>query len=178
MSASVHVDLFSRHPVTMPLATCASFFQAQITPGSPHNLALSNLTIRQHTRRMGRKVNAFSKDHIYLEHHLALSFAYYHFVVPHRGLRQPLAHPLPTKGSGSLKRWVQRTPAMAAGLTDHIWTMDELLSFRVPSRRVWPSTSDRQHGKYQTKSFLTQCRYAISSTLNCFSWRSLHDLMR
>jgi hypothetical protein len=32
--------------------------------------------------------------------------------------------------------------------------------------------------KYQTKSFLTQCRYAISSTVNRFSWRSLHDLMR
>jgi hypothetical protein len=106
----------------------------------------NNLTIRQHARRMGRKVNAFSKDHTYLEHHLALSFAYYHFVVPHRGLRQRLAHPLPTKGSGSLKRWVQRTPAMAAGLTDHIWTMDELLSFRVPPPCVWPSTPNRQHG--------------------------------
>jgi hypothetical protein len=32
--------------------------------------------------------------------------------------------------------------------------------------------------KYPTKSFLTQYRYAISSTLNRFSWRSLHDLMR
>ena len=62
-----------------------------------------------------------------------------------RDLRQRLAQPLPTKGSGSLKRWVQRTPAMAAGLTDHIWTMDELLSFRVPPRCVWPSTPNRQH---------------------------------
>ena len=51
----------------------------------------NNLTIRQHARRMGRKVHAFSKDHTYLEQHLALSFAYYHFVVPHRGLRQRLA---------------------------------------------------------------------------------------
>jgi hypothetical protein len=41
---------------------------------------------------------------------------------------------------------VQRTPAMAAGLTDHIWTMDELLSFRVPPRCVWPSTPNRHHG--------------------------------
>jgi transposase-like protein len=29
-------------------------------------------------------------------------------------------------------KWVQRTPAMAAGLTDHQWTVDELLRFRVP----------------------------------------------
>ena len=126
---------------------------AQVLADSPMSRVIStfgvernNLTIRQHARRMGRKVHAFSKDHTSLQHHLALSFAYYHFVVPHRGWRQRLAHPLPTKGSGALKRWVQRTPAMAAGLTDHIWTMDELLSFRVPPRCVWPSTPNRQHG--------------------------------
>jgi IS1 family transposase len=112
---------------------------------STFGVARHNLTIRQHACRMGRKVHAFSKDHTYLEHQLALSFAYSHFVVPHLGLRHRLAQPLPTKGSGSPKRWVQRTPAMAAGLTDHIWTMDELLSFRVPPRCVWPSTPNRQH---------------------------------
>jgi hypothetical protein len=105
----------------------------------------NHLTIRQHARRLGRKVNAFSKDHAYLEDQWALSFAYYHFVVPHLGLRHRLAPPLPTKGSGSPKRWLQRTPAMAAGLTDHIWTMDELLSFRVPPRFVWSSMPNRQH---------------------------------
>ena len=46
----------------------------------------NNLTIRQHTRRMGRKVNAFSKAPDCLEHQLTLAFAYYHFVVPHRSL--------------------------------------------------------------------------------------------
>jgi len=30
------------------------------------------------------------------------------------------------------KQWQPVTPAMAAGLTDHIWTMEELLSYRVP----------------------------------------------
>ena len=29
------------------------------------------------------------------------------------------------------------TPAMATGLTDHVWTMDELLSFRVPPKHLW-----------------------------------------
>jgi hypothetical protein len=29
---------------------------------------------------------------------------------------------------------------MAAGLTDHVWTMEALLSFRVPPQHLWPST--------------------------------------
>jgi len=98
----------------------------------------NNLTIRQHSRRMGRKVNAFSKDRDYLEYQLTLAFAYYHLVIPHRGLRQRLSKPVPTKGPhATYKKWKQVTPAMAAGLTDHIWTMDELLSFRVPPKRFW-----------------------------------------
>ena len=97
----------------------------------------NNLTVRQHSRRMGRKVKAFSKDPDYLEHPLTLAFAYYHFVVPHRGLRQRLPHALPTKGrQGSYKKWKPVTPAMAAGWTDHVWTMDELLSFRVPPKHL------------------------------------------
>ncbi len=28
----------------------------------------------------------------------------------------------------------------AAGLTDHVWTMDELLSFRVPPRSMWKTS--------------------------------------
>ncbi len=98
----------------------------------------NNLTVRQHSRRMSRKVNAFSKDPDYLEYQLTLAFAYYHFGMPHRGLRQRLPHALPTKGrKGSYKKWKLVTPAMAAGLTDHVWTMDELLSFRVPPKSLW-----------------------------------------
>jgi IS1 family transposase/transposase-like protein len=98
----------------------------------------NNLTVRQHSRRVSRKVNAFSKDPDYLEHQLTLAFAYYHFVIPHRGLRQRLPRALPTKGrKGSYKKWKLVTSAMAAGLTDHIWTMDELLSFRMPPKSLW-----------------------------------------
>ena len=98
----------------------------------------NNLTVRQHSRRMGRKVNAFSKDRDFLEYQLTLAFAYYHFVIPHRGLRQRLPKPIPTKGPrATYKKWKPVTPAMAAGLTDHVWTIDELLSFRVPPKCLW-----------------------------------------
>jgi len=50
-------------------------------------------------------------------------------------LRMPLAVPLPTNGTGSATQWQPRTPAMAAGLTDHVWTLREVLLFRVPP---WP----------------------------------------
>lgn len=105
---------------------------------STYGVERNNLTIRQHSRRLGRKVNAFSKKRVYLKHQLDLAFAYYHFCCPHRGLRQKLKRPIPTKnGHGSPKRWRQVTPAMAAGLADHIWTIDELLSFRVPPLLRW-----------------------------------------
>lgn len=41
--------------------------------------------------------------------------------------------PEPTRGSGSARAWCPITPAMAAGMTDHVWTMTELLSYRVPA---------------------------------------------
>lgn len=41
-------------------------------------------------------------------------------------------------------RWVKRTPAMAAELTDHIWTVDELLMFRVPPP---PWTPPKRRGR-------------------------------
>lgn len=98
----------------------------------------NNLTVRQHSRRLARKVNAFSTKRAYLKYQLALAFADYHFCCPHRGLRRKLSRPLPTKnGHGSPKKWRSVTPAMAAGLTQHVGTMDELLSFRVPPKSQW-----------------------------------------
>jgi len=55
--------------------------------------------------------------------------------VQHHSLRHPLLHPERTHGTGSAKRWQPQTPAMVAGLTDHVWTLREVLLFRVPP---WP----------------------------------------
>ena len=93
-----------------------------------------NLTQRQSNRRLTRKTNGFSKEIVWFEKQLWLSMAYYHFVLPHHSLRQPLEMPEPTRGSGTPKQWKPVTPAMAAGITDHVWTTHELLSYRVPAQ--------------------------------------------
>jgi hypothetical protein len=73
-----------------------------------------------------------SKDLTWFEKQLWLSLAYYHLVLPHQSLRERLPTPEPTRGAGSPRTWRPVTPAMAAGLTDHVWTTGELLAYRVP----------------------------------------------
>lgn len=71
-----------------------------------------NLTMRMSMRRFTRLTNAFSKK---LENHvlaLALYFMHYNFARPHK----TLANPYP------------RTPAMASGIANHIWTVEEIVS--------------------------------------------------
>ena len=70
-----------------------------------------------------------------LRQQLALFQVYHNFVLPHTSLREALAEPLPTNGSGSVKVWRPCTPAIAAGLTDHVWSLKEVLFYRVPP---WP----------------------------------------
>lgn len=94
-----------------------------------------NLTLRMHIPALGRKVLSFAKTTAGLMQQVNLTRAYYNFCLPHRALRLALPEPLPTRGNGSPKRWQARTPAMAAGITDHVWTMKELLLFPVPPWR-------------------------------------------
>ena len=94
-----------------------------------------NLSLRQHVAAIGRRVSTLCKGEEGLHQQLALYHVYYNFCLPHASLRQALPQPLPTHGTGSAKRWQPRTPAMAAGLTDHVWTLREVLLFRVPP---WP----------------------------------------
>ena len=63
---------------------------------------------------------------------MVLFQGYHNFCLPHASLRWLLAAPEPTKGSGSAKLWRPCTPAMSAGLTDHMWTLREMLLYRVP----------------------------------------------
>ncbi|EDN67498.1 conserved hypothetical protein [Beggiatoa sp. PS] len=92
-----------------------------------------NLTQRQSNRRLTRRSNGFSKELSWFDSPLWLSLAYYHLVLPHQSLRQKLLNSEPTLGTGYQRCWQPRTPAMAASITDHIWTTSELLSYRVPA---------------------------------------------
>src|SRR6266487_6926637 len=94
-----------------------------------------NLDIRQRVAAIGRRVNTLCQGEAGLRDQLALFQTYHNFVLPHASLRQPLPVPEVTNGHGSAKLWRPGTPAMAAGLTDHVWTLKEVLMFRVPP---WP----------------------------------------
>lgn len=80
-----------------------------------------NATVRQHNSRKARKVYTFSKP---LAQHRAMSgfaVSYYNFCRPHLGLR------LQEDG-----RWYARTPAMAARLSDHVWSLQEFMRYPFP----------------------------------------------
>ena len=94
-----------------------------------------NLSIRQHVAAVGRRVSTLCKGEEGLHQQLALYQTYYNFCLPHASLRQALPQPQPTTGTGSAKLWRPQTPAMAAGVTDRVWSLCEVLLFRVPP---WP----------------------------------------
>jgi len=82
-----------------------------------------NLNLRQHVAAVGRRVTTLCQGEDGLRQQLGLYHVYDNFCLPHASLRHPLLQPEPTHGTGSAKRWQPRTPAMAAGLTDHVWTL-------------------------------------------------------
>jgi hypothetical protein len=94
-----------------------------------------NLDIRQRVAAIGRRVNTLCQGEAGLLDQLVLFQTYHNFVLPHASLRQALPIPTSTHGTRSAKVWRPCTPAMAAGLTDHVWSLKEVLFYRVPP---WP----------------------------------------
>jgi IS1 family transposase len=91
-----------------------------------------NLALRQRVAAMRRRSATSCKSEDGLGQQLVLFQVYHNFVLPHTSLRQALAEAVPTNGHGSAKVWRPCTPAMAAGLTDHVWSLREVLFYRVP----------------------------------------------
>jgi IS1 family transposase len=94
-----------------------------------------NRTLRAHVPGLGRREEGLAKTKEGLLQRLQLVMGYYNLCLPHLSLREALSKPMPTKGHGSPKKWMPRTPAMAASITDHVWMMGEFLLFRVPPWR-------------------------------------------
>jgi hypothetical protein len=85
-----------------------------------------NATFRSRLAVLVRRSRALIRNPESLEPLVYLMGCVYNFCTVHKSLRLKLY----VGRSGY--RWVQRTPALAAGLTDHIWSVKELLLFRVP----------------------------------------------
>jgi hypothetical protein len=81
----------------------------------------SNLTSRLFNGRQVRKTLAFSKELPFYQAAAVWEDSYYNLIRPHKSLRTPC-------DNSSSRKWLARTPAMAANLTDHIWTVKELLT--------------------------------------------------
>jgi hypothetical protein len=71
-----------------------------------------NLTMRMGMRRFTRLTNAFSRKVENLAHAVSLHYMHYNFCRPHKSL---------SKGT------YPTTPAMAAGLSDHVWSIEEVV---------------------------------------------------
>ena len=91
-----------------------------------------NATFRQRIPWLTRRSRYLAHDIDILHSSMFIVGCLYNFHDFHHSLR------LPIWISDTKKRWVQRTPAMAAGLTDHQWSFSEIFEFRIPPERWSP----------------------------------------
>ena len=95
---------------------------------SPSLLERLNLTLRHALAPLVRKSASFCKDRTQMRRRVVLLQAFDNFARPHMSVRLSLPdQDQPVLGLIQPK-WLPRTPGMAAGLTDHVWTFRELLT--------------------------------------------------
>jgi len=85
-----------------------------------------NATFRQRLACLTRRTRHLAHRQTTLHHSMMVLGTIYNFCTPHHSLRLPLWI------TPHRRRWVTRTPAMAAGLTDHCWSVTELMTFKIP----------------------------------------------
>ena len=91
-----------------------------------------NATFRQRLNVLARRTRTLARQPETLQAGMYVVGCVYNFCIYHKSLRLPY---FLTEHS---QRWLQRTPAIAAGLTDHRWTVEELFQFKVPPPRWTP----------------------------------------
>jgi hypothetical protein len=99
-----------------------------------------NATFRAHLAPLTRRGRAIARTEAALSAGMWLVGTAYNFCWPHDSLRLLAPDRTPHK-------WLQRTPAMAAGLTDHCWSLNELLRFQTPLPRWVPPIRRRRPPK-------------------------------
>ncbi len=92
-----------------------------------------NLTVRQAVTALTRRTWGIAQSPAELVFHLEWWGAYYHFSRPHISLSEPLTEPRLRGGKRFPQRLRSRTPAQAVGVTDHRWTIVELLLYPPPT---------------------------------------------
>ncbi len=92
-----------------------------------------NLTIRRGIAALQRRSWSTTQTQRKLEVHFQWWRVYYHFVRSHGSLRERLIEPRPRAGRQIPQHYRKRTPTMAVGVTDHRWTVLEVLSFPLPA---------------------------------------------
>jgi transposase-like protein len=102
-----------------------------------------NATFRQRLAWLARRSRNLARQPETLQAGMFIVGCIYNFCTYHDSLR--VAFYLAKGG----QRWLQRTPAIAAGLADHIWTIEELLNFKVPPPR-WSPPKHRGRPSQQT----------------------------
>jgi transposase-like protein len=85
-----------------------------------------NATFRQRLASLARRTRALLRQPETLHLGMYVIGCMYNLCTYHDSLRHPFY--LAPRG----RRWLRRTPAIAAGLTDHCWTIEDLFNFRVP----------------------------------------------
>ncbi len=106
-----------------------------------------NATLRSRLVGLIRRGRSLARQTSSLQHGLYLIGTVYNFCTYHRSLR--------LTGIINGHKWIPRTPAIAAGITDHRWTVQELLSFRVPPSR-WMPPNRRGRPSAATKRLIAQ----------------------
>jgi transposase-like protein len=126
--ARKHVVAVSRRIVQGTQAQIDALLQATQGGGSINTAFIErlNATFRSCITALIRRGRALVRQMPTLHHAMYLTGTVYNFCTYHQSLRVPLYLP------NNRRRWLRRTPAIAAGITDHLWTVQELLSFRVP----------------------------------------------
>ena len=127
-------------------ASCSALVSAQSSPEAIHRQAQAlliesqgggtlntayierlNASFRSVIAALARRTRALARTPALLERSMYLAGSVYNFCTLHRSLAVAL---IVVGRRGEQRRWVGRTPAMAASLTDHCWSVRELLNYR------------------------------------------------